>query len=79
MTAFAIGSDDPSLDILAVADVLETLGWKPERQQYPSSLHCSITPLHLRPGVADELVSSLEKAVTEVKVGIVSDYLNANA
>lgn len=32
-TAFAFASSDPAIDILAVADVIETKGWKMERQQ----------------------------------------------
>jgi sphinganine-1-phosphate aldolase len=39
MTCIAIVSDDKKVNILAVADVMETKGWKIERQQLPDSLH----------------------------------------
>ena len=42
MTAFAIQSSDPTVDILAVADAMEAMGWKMERQQLPSSIHFSV-------------------------------------
>ena len=41
MTALAIMSDDPKVNILALADVLESKGWSMERQQSPDSLHVS--------------------------------------
>ncbi|XP_059167541.1 sphingosine-1-phosphate lyase 1-like [Physella acuta] len=46
MTCFAIGSKDPQLDILAVADLMEKKGWVIEREQNPSCIHCSILPHH---------------------------------
>jgi hypothetical protein len=39
MTALAIMSDDPKINILALADVMEEKGWQMERQQCPDSLH----------------------------------------
>jgi hypothetical protein len=39
MTSLAIISDDASIDILAVAGVMERYGWAMERQQLPPSLH----------------------------------------
>jgi sphinganine-1-phosphate aldolase len=41
MTALAIMSDDPKVNILALADVMEAKGWQMERQQNPDSLHVS--------------------------------------
>jgi sphinganine-1-phosphate aldolase len=41
MTALAIMSDDPKVNILALADVMEAKGWQMERQQSPDSLHVS--------------------------------------
>ena len=41
MTALAIMSDDPRVNILALADVMEAKGWQMERQQCPDSLHVS--------------------------------------
>ena len=42
MTALAIMSDDPKVNILALADVMEGKGWQMERQQCPDSLHVSL-------------------------------------
>ncbi|XP_062520292.1 uncharacterized protein LOC134195300 isoform X2 [Corticium candelabrum] len=47
MTSFAIRSNDPDVDILAVAEVMESQGWKMERQQLPNCLHCSVLPHHI--------------------------------
>ena len=66
MSAFAIGSCDPTVSIMAVADVIETKGWSPERQQYPDSLHCTIMPAHAK--TADLFVADLRDAVEQVKV-----------
>lgn len=41
MTSLAIMSDDPKVNILALADVMEEKGWQMERQQNPDSLHVS--------------------------------------
>lgn len=60
MTAFAIGSNDPNINIQAVADVMETKGWKMERNQLPDSIHCSILPHHV--GIADKFVDDMEDA-----------------
>ena len=68
MTAFAICSCDPEINILSVADVLEDKGWKPERQQYPDSLHCTIMPHHIKS--ADTLVEDLTDAAAKVRVGL---------
>ncbi len=62
MSVFAFTSD--SVDIYAVADGLEAMGWNPDRQQLPPSLHCMVTPAHVdivRPFLAD-----LQKAVAGV-------------
>lgn len=60
MTAFAIGSTNPNLNIQAVADAMETKGWKMERNQLPDSIHCSILPHHI--GVEDRFLNDLEEA-----------------
>lgn len=41
MTCVAIVSKDRKVNIHAVADLMETKGWKIERQQYPDSIHVS--------------------------------------
>jgi sphinganine-1-phosphate aldolase len=45
MTALAIMSDDPRVNILALADVMDGKGWQMERQQSPDSLHVRYTTL----------------------------------
>ncbi|KAL3892346.1 hypothetical protein ACJMK2_004559 [Sinanodonta woodiana] len=65
MTAFAIGSSDPDINMQAVADVMEQRGWKMERNMNPDSIHCSILPHHV--GVVDELLAVLKSSAQEVK------------
>ncbi|ELU10802.1 hypothetical protein CAPTEDRAFT_156221 [Capitella teleta] len=65
MTSFSIGSNDPEMNILALADVMEETGWKMERQQLPDSLHCSIMPHHT--AIADQLIADLTNAAKRVK------------
>ncbi|KAL4218090.1 hypothetical protein ACF0H5_022826 [Mactra antiquata] len=65
MTAFAIGSRDDAINIQAVADVMETKGWKMERNQLPDSLHCSILPHHAH--IADKFLTDLEDSVKHCK------------
>lgn len=65
MTVFAFASD--TLDIHAVGDALDGLGWHADRQQKPSSLHLMVTPAHTP--VADQFVSDLREAVRRVQSG----------
>ena len=65
MTCIAIVSKDPTVNILAVADVMDGYGWKMERQQYPESLHMTMMPHHAH--VVDKLVADLTSAVETVK------------
>jgi sphinganine-1-phosphate aldolase len=48
--AFISSRDKHSVNILAVADVMEDKigGWKMERQQLPDSIHLSVLPQHSR-------------------------------
>ena len=39
MSAFAVKSASPDVDIMAVADHMEKLGWKIERLQNPAAMH----------------------------------------
>eukprot|EP00912_Choanoflagellata_sp_UC4_P000890 UC4_evm3s547 len=65
MTAFAIKSTQPQVNILAVADVMEKHGWKMERQQKPDCLHCSIMPHHK--DSADRFIADMAVSVKEVR------------
>ncbi|KAK7091633.1 uncharacterized protein [Littorina saxatilis] len=65
MTCFALGSNDPDVHILAVADVMETKGWKMERNQKPDSLHCSILPHHK--ASSDQVLADLAESVNTVR------------
>jgi sphinganine-1-phosphate aldolase len=66
MTALAIASDSSSVNILAVADIMEDQhGWKIERQQLPDTLHLSVLPAHSKN--ADVFLADLQKSVTYVK------------
>ncbi len=62
MSVFAFTSD--SLEIHAVADVLDEAGWHPDRQQLPPSLHCMVTPAHK--DVVGPFLTDLQRAVGHV-------------
>jgi glutamate/tyrosine decarboxylase-like PLP-dependent enzyme len=62
MSVFAFTSD--TVDIYAVADGLEAMGWYPDRQQLPPSIHCMVTPAHR--DIVKPYLSDLEKAVAGV-------------
>ncbi len=64
-SVFAYRSNDPDLDIYAVADVLEERGWNVDRQQNPEALHAMVTPQHEK--IVDQYLSDLNEAVTRVK------------
>jgi glutamate/tyrosine decarboxylase-like PLP-dependent enzyme len=59
MSVFAFSSD--TIDIYAVADGLEAMGWYPDRQQLPPSLHCMVTPAHQ--DIVQPYLADLDKAV----------------
>jgi hypothetical protein len=52
-------------DIYAIGDELSIRGWHLDRQQNPSSLHCTVTLAHELS--ADQFISDLREAVAEVK------------
>jgi len=64
MTCFAFRSKQANVDTLAVADAMEELGWKLERQQLPPTVHCSVMPHHL--GAGDKFLADLRTAVDRV-------------
>lgn len=53
------------IDIYAVADALDEMGWYPDRQQLPPSLHCMVTPAHK--DIAQPFLADLTTAVRSVK------------
>ncbi len=65
---FAIASD--GLDVHAVGDALAPLGWHPDRQQKPASLHLMVTPAHET--VVDTFLADLRTAAEQVRSGEVT-------
>ncbi len=64
-TLVAIASEDPELDIYVVADLLDEKGWAPDRQQYPASLHVTLTSNH--EAVIDDYLADLAGAVAQAR------------
>ena len=63
MSVLAIGSD--RLNVYEIGDELTLRGWHMDRQQYPPSLHLTVTHAHAR--VADEFLNDLQQAVARAK------------
>lgn len=61
----AFGSRDPRVNIYAVGDQMDALGWHINRLQNPDGLHAMITAGHL--AVVDDYLRDLARAVTTVK------------
>jgi sphinganine-1-phosphate aldolase len=59
MSILAIGSD--RLNVYEIGDELTLRGWHMDRQQYPPSLHLTVTHAHAQ--VADQFLLDLEQAV----------------
>lgn len=59
VSIFAVASDE--VDMMAVADRLETTGWRIDRQQDPDSIHLMVNPRHLP--IVDEFLHDLREAV----------------
>ncbi|MFK8019977.1 MAG: aspartate aminotransferase family protein [Pseudomonadales bacterium] len=62
---FAYKSTSTKLNILAVGDQMDALGWQVNRNQYPSGLHAMVTAQHLK--VVDDYLADLNKAVDIVR------------
>ena len=62
---FSYRSTDPDLNIYAVGDQMDALGWQVNRNQYPPGLHAMVTAQHL--AVVDNYLSDLRAAVAAVK------------
>ncbi|MBE0696626.1 MAG: aspartate aminotransferase family protein [Anaerolineaceae bacterium] len=63
MSVMAIASD--TLNIYEVGDELSQLGWQLDRQQFPASLHLTLSPVHAQ--VADQFLSDISLAVSKVR------------
>ncbi len=62
---FAFKSISPDLNIFAVGDQMDAMGWQVNRNQFPSGLHAMVTAQHLK--VVDQYLQDLQKAVDIVK------------
>jgi sphinganine-1-phosphate aldolase len=62
---FAYKSISPDLNIYAVGDQMDAMGWQVNRNQFPSGLHAMVTAQLLK--VVDQYLADLEKAVEIVK------------
>jgi len=63
MSVLAIGSD--KLNVYEIADELAARGWHLDRQQFPPSLHLTVTYAHQQ--VADQFLADLAQSVAQVK------------
>jgi glutamate/tyrosine decarboxylase-like PLP-dependent enzyme len=62
---FAYKSINPELNIYAVGDQMDAMGWQVNRNQYPPGLHAMVTAQHLK--VVDQYLDDLKKAVATVR------------
>lgn len=63
MSILAFGSDE--LNIYELGDELNLKGWHFDRQQFPASLHLTVSQVHL--DVVDEFLGDLKDAVAKVR------------
>jgi glutamate/tyrosine decarboxylase-like PLP-dependent enzyme len=61
-SVFSFTSD--TVDIYAVADVMDTRGWQLDRQQMPPKLHLVVTPAHKE--IVGQFLADLEAATKSV-------------
>jgi glutamate/tyrosine decarboxylase-like PLP-dependent enzyme len=62
---FSFRSIDPEVNIYAVGDQMDALGWQVNRNQQPAGLHAMVTAQHLQ--VVDQYLADLNTAVAAVK------------
>jgi sphinganine-1-phosphate aldolase len=62
---FAFKSISPELNIYAVGDQMDAMGWQVNRNQFPPGLHAMVTAQHLK--VVDSYLADLKTAVATVK------------
>ncbi len=60
-TLVAFESCEKGIDIFSVADRLEKRGWLVDRQQHPSSIHCTVTAHHR--SIVDRYLADLAECV----------------
>ncbi|MEM7036809.1 MAG: aspartate aminotransferase family protein [Bacteroidota bacterium] len=63
MSLLAFGSEE--FDIYALGDELNMMGWHFDRQQFPASLHLTVSQVHA--DVVDEFLADLDVAVAKVR------------
>ncbi|MEM6270000.1 MAG: aspartate aminotransferase family protein [Bacteroidota bacterium] len=63
MSLIAFGSEQ--LDIYALGDELNLMGWHFDRQQFPASLHLTVSQVHY--GLVDEFLADLQVAVQKAR------------
>lgn len=73
MSILAIGS--ASLNVYEIGDELTMRGWHLDRQQFPPSLHLTVTPAHAQ--VADLFLYDLGQAVNQVKKASIAKFSNS--
>lgn len=73
MSILAIGSD--SLNVYEIGDALTESGWHLDRQQYPPSLHLTVT--HAHAAVAEQFLADLAQAAAEARRPSVTSLINA--
>ena len=64
-TIVTYASDDPSIDIYAIADLLQENGWATDRQQLPPAIHCTVNASNSP--VLDAYLEDLGDAVSLVR------------
>ncbi len=62
---FAYQSRDTAVNIFAVGDQMDLMGWKVNKNQKPDGLHAMVTAQHLK--VVDQYLADLKQAVETVK------------
>jgi hypothetical protein len=73
MSIMAIGSD--RLNVYEVGDEMAVQGWHLDRQQFPPSLHVTVTPAHAQ--VADLFLEDLARAAATVRKPSLRKLANA--
>jgi sphinganine-1-phosphate aldolase len=65
MSVFAFTADN--MDVYALGDAMDNLGWHLDRQQFPPCLHMMVTPAH--EAVAGRFLEDLRQAAGELAAG----------